>query len=60
MYYQNLINQIDPNVNAKACEGYMRAEHETLNHLSRKQFEMAIREFNKLDAADQVLFEEYV
>jgi hypothetical protein len=57
VYYQNLINQIDPTVNAKACEGFMRAEHETLNHLSRKQFETAIAEFKTLAESEQKEYE---
>jgi hypothetical protein len=60
MYYQNLINQIDPTINAKACEGFMRAEHETLNHLSRKQFEVAIAAFKALDSTEQIMYEDFV
>jgi hypothetical protein len=60
MYYQNLINQIDPTINAKACEGFMRCEHGTLNHLSRKQFEQAVAEFRTIDPAEQVMYEEFV
>lgn len=59
MYYQNLINQIDPTVNAKACEGFMRSEHDTLNHLSRKQFELAIAEFKQIDSDEQLQYETF-
>lgn len=59
MYYQNLINQIDSTVNAKACEGFMRCEHDTLDHLSRKQFESAVAEFKLLEVSEQLMYEQF-
>jgi hypothetical protein len=36
--YQVLINQIDPTVNARYVEAYMRLQYGTLDNLSREQF----------------------
>ena len=36
--YQKIIAQIDPTVDARLVEGYIRLGHSTLNHLSRSDF----------------------
>jgi len=36
--YQKIISQIDPSVNARLVEGWIRLEHKTLNHLSENDF----------------------
>jgi len=36
--YQKIISQIDPSVNARLVEGYIRLGHSTLDHLSKNDF----------------------
>jgi hypothetical protein len=38
MYYQNVIRQIDPSIDAAAVEAWMRLQYHTLNHLPHETF----------------------
>lgn len=50
--YQKLIAEIDPRVNARAVEAFMRLEYGTLNHLSREQFEREVALFKAARMSD--------
>lgn len=53
-YYQQMINQIDPDVNARWVEAFMRLEHGTLNHLSIGDVQREINMFKQeLDWSDE-------
>jgi hypothetical protein len=43
MSYQHIINEIDPTVNAREIEAFMRSQYGTLDHLSRDDFRREIR-----------------
>ena len=44
-HYQATIQSIDPTMNARHVEGFMRLEYGTLDHLSRKQIANEIKMF---------------
>jgi hypothetical protein len=43
MSYQRIINEIDPTVNAREIEAFMRSQYGTLDHLNRDDFRREIR-----------------
>ena len=43
--YQKIIQSIDPSVNARHVEGFMRLEYGTLSHLSRQKIAREIKMF---------------
>jgi hypothetical protein len=50
--YQALISQIDPTVNAKAVEAWMRLQYSTLGHLDQATFKREIRLFKLAKMTD--------
>ena len=43
--YQNIINDINPNVNARWVEGFMRLQYGTLSHLDHATFRSEVKLF---------------
>ena len=45
--YQQLIRDLDPTVNPRWVEGFMRLQYGTLNHLDKSDFKREIRLFKE-------------
>ena len=53
MTYQKFINELDPSVNARAVEAWMRLQYSTLGHLDQATFEREIRLFKLAKMTDE-------